>query len=482
MRFRFSQFKAQSLIAHADEALQITCGMGEIIKATDLLCRRLTQKRDFLDTQLKWTVVTLAFLTVVVLGVLMVHRAVFSTELNSDFMTYRAAGWSVLTGSDIYEVRNSHGWPYAYPPPFAILMTPFAELSAFTGSIIWYVLSVILVVSSVQMSVTIVRAWSRFRRNPFWLYVLPSVMVLLWVGQGAVEGQATILTLWLLIVALYQSQRGKNIAGGTALAFTALLKAFPLALLVYFAWRKRWRFVMATVTALIVGGIALPALVYGWQRNLTYWQDWVATFAAPSLGVETLRLQSQVAKRVLSSDNQRNQALCAVLWRLGAKHHAISLTAAVGLTMALLMLVLSRRTQSQQDLLMAAAWLAWILVIAPVSHFHYHMLVLWPMTVLAFLALVKTDSLLTTSARVTLVVYLLASVCTLALPYFQYIGLLCWTTLGLWTVLLFVAVRYDTHPAASSTGINSQSETVVSRHVGNWIFGHQPAGKFGSTQ
>ena len=81
---------------------------------------------------MKWAVVGLALVMVVVLGVLMVHRAAFSTELNSDFMTYRAAGWAVLTGSDIYEAQNSRGWPYVYPPPFAILMTPFAEMSAFT--------------------------------------------------------------------------------------------------------------------------------------------------------------------------------------------------------------------------------------------------------------------------------------------------------------------------------------------------------------
>src|SRR4029077_9077340 len=97
---------------------------------------------------------------------------------------------------------------------------------------------------------------------------------LLWMGQGAVEGQATILTLWLSMLALYRSQRGKDSSGGTALACVGFLKAFPLALLAYFTWEKRWRFVMATMTALIVGGIALPALVYGWQRNLTYWQGW----------------------------------------------------------------------------------------------------------------------------------------------------------------------------------------------------------------
>jgi len=112
------------------------------------------------------------------------------------------------------------------------------------------------------------------------------------------------------------------------------------------------------------------------------------------------------------------------------------------------MLAVARRTQPQQDLLIAGAWLVWILVITPVSHFHYHVLVLLPMTELAFLALVNTDLLLTTLARVTLIVYLLASVSTLALPPLQYIGLLCWTALGLWAVLLFVVVRYNTRPGA----------------------------------
>src|SRR4029077_7530789 len=243
--------------------------------------------------------------------------------------------------------------------------------------------------------------------NPFWLYVLSFVMVLPWVGQAAVEGQTTILTLWLLMVALYRSRRGTDISGGTALACAGLIKVFPLALLAYFAWKRRWRLLGATMTALIVGGIALPGLVYGWQRNLTYWHEWVAAVAQPSLGVEALGLQSKVNDRVLSPENAQNQALRAVLWRLGAEKQARFLTVVVGSVMALAMLVFVRPTRSQQDLLIAAAWLAWIVVIAPVSHFHYHMLVLLPMTVLAFLTLVKTDSLLTTLARVTLIFYLL---------------------------------------------------------------------------
>ena len=299
----------------------------------------LAPEHGIIDTKLKWAVAGLAVILVVVLGVQMVHRAAFSTELNSDFTTYRAAGWAVLTGGDIYKAQNSRGWPYVYPPPFAILMTPFAQLSALTGSIIWYVLSVILVASSLHMGVTMVRASWESSRDPFWLYALSIVMVLLWVGQGAVEGQATILTLWLLMVALYRSQQGRDISSGVALACAGLLKVFPLALLIYFTWKKRWRLVMGTMIALIVAGIALPALVYGWQRNLMYWQEWVAAIVQPSLGVEALPLRSKANDRVLSPGNPRNQALRAVLWRLGPKGQARPLAAAAGLIIALAMLI-----------------------------------------------------------------------------------------------------------------------------------------------
>ena len=421
---------------------------GERFAQTSALCGSLVCGRDVLDSKVKWTVVGLALVTVVVLGALMVQRAAFSTNLNSDFLTYRAAGQAVLNGSDIYEVSNSRGWPYAYPPPFAILMTPFAKMSALTGSIVWFLLSMCLVVSAAHLCVTMVRGLGPFRGNPFWWYVLSFVPVLPWVGQAAVEGQATILMWWLLSLALYLSQRGKDIFSGTALACAGLLKIFPLALLAYFAWKRRWRLMMATITALLVGGLVLPALVYGWEQNITYWLGWVAAVTQPFIGVGGSQPESKIDNRVLGPSNPRNQALNAVLWRLGAKEQARFTTAAIGLAAALAMFMAARRARPEQDLVIAAAWLAWIIVIVPVSHFHYHVLALLPMTVLAYLALVKTDPFLTTTARGALIIYVMATTSTLAFTSMQDVGLLCWATVGLWTVLLFTVVRGASHPAA----------------------------------
>jgi hypothetical protein len=128
--------------------------------------------------------------------------------------------------------------------------------------------------------------------------------------------------------------------------------------------------------------------------------------------------------------------------------------------------LVARRTPPQQDLFIAAAWLAWILVIAPLSHFHYHSLALLPMTLLAFLALVKTDPLLTTVARLTLIAYLLASIGTVAFDPLQYIGLLCWTTLGLWAVLLFVALRSEAPRHILTLASSAQSKGIQQEMLG----------------
>jgi hypothetical protein len=72
--------------------------LGETLgKAIDM-CRSFAHGRDIFDTKIKWAVVGLALLTVVVLGMLMVHRAAFSTELNSDF-SGTVGGATICRGS-----------------------------------------------------------------------------------------------------------------------------------------------------------------------------------------------------------------------------------------------------------------------------------------------------------------------------------------------------------------------------------------------
>jgi len=46
----------------------------------------------------------------------------------TDFSVYRDAAAAVLHGQDPYAIRNQRGWAYVYPPPFSVVMVPFALL------------------------------------------------------------------------------------------------------------------------------------------------------------------------------------------------------------------------------------------------------------------------------------------------------------------------------------------------------------------
>jgi hypothetical protein len=60
-----------------------------------------------------------------------------------------------------------------------------------------------------------------------------------------------------------------SVVVGLALGFAINVKYLPLAFLVYFILRLRWGHLLWSVIGAIFWGL-LPALVYGWEKNLTY--------------------------------------------------------------------------------------------------------------------------------------------------------------------------------------------------------------------
>jgi hypothetical protein len=56
-------------------------------------------------------------------------------------------------------------------------------------------------------------------------------------------------------------QRDRRYFGRGGVGVCRVAEGVSLALLAYLTWKKRWRLVMTTMTALIVGEIVLPSLV-----------------------------------------------------------------------------------------------------------------------------------------------------------------------------------------------------------------------------
>ena len=84
---------------------------------------------------------------------------------------------------------------------------------------------------------------------------------------------------FLVLLAFHLFRRGRAAVGGGALALAVSLKAVPVLLLPYLAYRRAWRALAWTGGFLVVLNAALPALVYGPERSIAHWRSWRAVAA-----------------------------------------------------------------------------------------------------------------------------------------------------------------------------------------------------------
>ena len=63
----------------------------------------------------------------VVFGGIVVHRSAFLTQRRTDADDFFRAAWGIRVKNDIYQLVDTQGWHYNYPPFFAIITVPFAS-------------------------------------------------------------------------------------------------------------------------------------------------------------------------------------------------------------------------------------------------------------------------------------------------------------------------------------------------------------------
>jgi hypothetical protein len=359
----------------------------------------------------------------------------------TDFTVYTSAAQAVLDGTDIYQARNIRGWAYVYPPPFAILMVPFAEMSVFYGSLVWYLVSLSLVVASVAMCVRMVREAQPVEIDGFVLATVPALLLLAWTVPGLARGQANALLLWLVVAAFYWDRKGREALGAVCLAGAVLLKVFPVVLLAYFVWRKRWRFVIGALVALVLLTFVLPAPVFGWHRNLALLHEWIQIVAKPALSTESARADTKLFDQLITVRKLRNQSLEPVLMRLTGSTVARPLAVGTALVMAVVIWVVGRRARPDTELLLVSALVVWMLLALPLAESHYFVLLLLPMTALVSVAAYDEDARIRTVTRTVLAVFAVATLLSTCIQSLEFYGLLCWASLAVWTVSVWVVAR-----------------------------------------
>ena len=374
------------------------------------------------------------------LGYVTVLRATKAFK-RTDFTVYIAAAHSVLRGGeDLYQLTNERGWNYNYPPLFAVVMVPFAMMSLFWAALTWYVVSLLLAASAVRMCVAMVRDHS-IQTSELVLYALPPCLIGWPLMSALTRGQASVLLLWLVVAAVFYNWKGREILGGACLAGAVVVKVFPLTLLAYFVWRRRWRFAAATLAGIAFGVFVLPAAVLGWKGNLAQLHQWVTVVAKPALHVEAADRQSQRYTELLDPHKSRNQSLPAVVGRLSGARRIREIAAGISLVMAGVVVAVGRRSEKGSEVLIVSAALAWMLLVPPVSETHYFVLLLLPLTSLVLVASQETEPTTRWLARIPMILFAVLNVVGKPLEYY---GPMFWGTLVLWGVLVSSAMRVAT--------------------------------------
>ncbi len=233
----------------------------------------------------------------------------------TDFTVYQVAGRAVLEGQNIYEVANPRGWYFMYLPVVAVVMAPFALLNVFWASLLWYLLSVAMLVHMTRVSVRLARSCFPASELPdFWIGTLALLGILSPAMSGLARGQASMLISYLVILSAWFFKQRREWSAGFCLAGGIVLKVFPGLLLLYFLFKRRWRMAVATTVWLVVLIGLAPSAVFGIKGNAALLNQWMTTIALPAAHPDQAAGNARYAQMIDPRIN-RNQSVQAVMIR-----------------------------------------------------------------------------------------------------------------------------------------------------------------------
>jgi hypothetical protein len=189
-----------------------------------------------------------------------------------DFSILYGAGRSIRDGESPYRPGLSWSLPlgaaYNKPPIVAILLGPFGGMPFDQVARAWILIDVVLYAVSFVILLRSLRI--DFRSVDFYLLV-----VLFLLFQPTLDtlygGQLEILVLFLLCLAdrALGLPKVEEATAGVAIALAALLKVYPLVLLLPLAARRAWRGIGAGLATLV--GVTLFSIWrVGWHIHLVY--------------------------------------------------------------------------------------------------------------------------------------------------------------------------------------------------------------------
>ncbi len=293
------------------------------------------------------------------------------TVARSDLPVYLAAARVVQEGADPFGVQSERGWPYVYPPTLAVLLTPLTSLPQRVAAGIWFWISLALMVAGMLAF----RKACGERGGFGWIADgLPLLFVILPIASCLERGQVGALLLGLCGLGFGAFQKHRRIACALTVGLATAIKTTPGLLLVAIAASRRMRTLGATLLALGMWLVLIPAPYLGVKGavDAAYHQsDQTLLRYAREPEAAQLTETSQLDIHITTNQSLASQVIRRTQGRL---QKALLLLLSLGI-LAPLFVALQRRALPH-----AEAWglaLAATLLLSPVAWHHHHVL-LWP--------------------------------------------------------------------------------------------------------
>src|SRR5438132_12695225 len=222
-----------------------------------------------------------------------------------DYELWHATGKHVLAGDEIYFFRAGK-YDFMYPPPCALFLAGASLLGQ--GGLIFLLVAINSVAWFYSAKLSAVLAGgNRGTTNP-WLYLIPSLLAIVYIWSSYHLGQPNLVLLALMLGAFVALGAEREIVAGGLIAVAAAIKAFPVLAIVYLVYRRYWTAAASLVATLVFLLLILPAPFRGFELawpDLEKWSSGMLKYSEVTVG-----------QRPMRSYTWKNQSLIGVSNRL----------------------------------------------------------------------------------------------------------------------------------------------------------------------
>ena len=222
-----------------------------------------------------------------------------------DYKLWYDTGKQVLAGDEIYFFRSGK-YDFMYPLPCALFLACASLLGQ--GGLIFLLVAINSVAWFCSAKLTATLATRDQRTTNLWAYVVPSLLVIVYIWSTYHLGQPNLVLLALMLGAFVALRAEREIIAGPLIAIAAAIKAFPVIAIVYLLYRRYWTAAAGLVVALVFLLLILPASLRGFERAWRDLEKWSAGMLKYS--------EVGVAQRPKRSYTWKNQSLVGVCNRL----------------------------------------------------------------------------------------------------------------------------------------------------------------------